>query len=346
MQLRKRKARKNPTPVYSRDVLGNTPLHTAIYDILSEDNIFSLIKQLGETVAGQMSTTVNNRGQTPYSLLSHPDINEIYSAELKDTLLQLMISASVIEPITNPIDTTTIVQDYAQSASEELLQNLIISAEIINSVRAILLASSSHPDQNQLSESKKNDIASRIITLRDNKPHPKYNNWDGNSEKMLDENAHYYFEHKIGNCSEYTFIGMYLIQRSKLDMRVEVFSITNGDHVFLVLNRAPLSDSKQFTTWGSQAIVCDPWSGATYPASDIPKKLHDFKPVGNYNILTNFNPSYHKLDRISIPKKIAQTNNIFNKVSNFFGSFFASNATPEPNSDDLEKCLQSCNKPI
>ena len=38
----------------------------------------------------------------------------------------------------------------------------------------------------------------------------------------------------------------------------------NGDHAFVVLGRAKFSDINDMSTWGEQAVVCDPWGNTAF----------------------------------------------------------------------------------
>lgn len=57
---------------------------------------------------------------------------------------------------------------------------------------------------------------------------------------------------------------------------VEYFLSEPRSHAFLVFGRAAGSKPVDFRTWGSRAVVCDPWANKVYPASEIPQRMKIF----------------------------------------------------------------------
>ena len=47
-------------------------------------------------------------------------------------------------------------------------------------------------------------------------------------------------------------------------------------NAFVVLNRPADSDPANTGSWGLGAVVCDPWSGDSYPATEAPRRLTSF----------------------------------------------------------------------
>jgi hypothetical protein len=77
-----------------------------------------------------------------------------------------------------------------------------------------------------------------------------------------------------GNCGELSAMAfVYLMDKGVLPldwMRLQ----KPGDHMFVVLGRSEGSDDKNPTTWGTAAIVCDPWKGEVYTPDMIMSKWH------------------------------------------------------------------------
>ncbi|VTU39035.1 hypothetical protein [Variovorax sp. PBL-E5] len=48
---------------------------------------------------------------------------------------------------------------------------------------------------------------------------------------------------------------------------VEVFRFEGGDHMLVVIGRERDSDLEDMSTWGPDAVVCDPWADKVYPLS-------------------------------------------------------------------------------
>ncbi len=96
-------------------------------------------------------------------------------------------------------------------------------------------------------------------------------------------------KHKLGNCKElawqaFDFIISFADSLIKKEIfNAEIFSIKGGDHVFLVLNRDPNSKVEDPTTWGVNAVICDPWSRTAYPAADYRHRLKNFYTKDIYN---------------------------------------------------------------
>ena len=84
--------------------------------------------------------------------------------------------------------------------------------------------------------------------------------------------------------------------------------IPNGDHMFLVIGRNPYSDPANYISWGSSAVICDPWGGYAIPASEITSKngltTYYYHKTADINVIIPFDPHYHKLRmHFKIPKK-------------------------------------------
>lgn len=82
---------------------------------------------------------------------------------------------------------------------------------------------------------------------------------------------------RAGNCSEMASIGLEFAKSKHLTDNIEKFCIFEGDHVFLVIGRDLESDPSDYKSWGENAVVCDPWSGAYYPATLLEEHLKDYK---------------------------------------------------------------------
>jgi len=91
-------------------------------------------------------------------------------------------------------------------------------------------------------------------------------------------------KYSLGNCTELaTQVFDYVLTEAGPDVRVEIFYINGGDHVFAVLNRDPASDPSNPMTWGSNAVICDPWADLVYPAEEYAGKLKDYWFDGKKN---------------------------------------------------------------
>lgn len=78
----------------------------------------------------------------------------------------------------------------------------------------------------------------------------------------------------MGQATEMSAVGFDHLVSVEPKTKVEIFAIAEGNHRFLVIGRAPTSkDPNDIASWGPNAVVCDPWAGKSYPASQIPSQL-------------------------------------------------------------------------
>jgi hypothetical protein len=125
----------------------------------------------------------------------------------------------------------------------------------------------------------------------------------------------------IGNCHELASMALYYMVLNHPEINSEVYEISGGDHVFLVIGRIEDSDPKSPETWGDNAYICDPWLNSVYPAIEFKEKTINFYQLqgryGEYENCTEpFNPSVHQLtpypnlNSTHILKHSAQSNKI------------------------------------
>ena len=71
-----------------------------------------------------------------------------------------------------------------------------------------------------------------------------------------------------GNCGEQSAIA-FVYLRDRGVRPLEYMHFKNHDHAFVALNRPKGSDESKPGTWGIDAVVCDPWKGSAYKASEL-----------------------------------------------------------------------------
>jgi len=101
----------------------------------------------------------------------------------------------------------------------------------------------------------------------------------------------------IGNCEELaTEAFFYLLKKKHPHLRVELMSFNKpgGDHAFVVLGRKPGSDENDVSTWGDEAVICDPWARKIFPASLAKKYLQNYIELDCSTGLPNLE-AYHPL---------------------------------------------------
>lgn len=105
-------------------------------------------------------------------------------------------------------------------------------------------------------------------------------------------------KHGIGTCLEMSAVALDYCIENRVSQRAEIFYLEGGNHVFLVLGRDPKSTPSNYEEWGSNAVICDTWSGKVFPSSEIDSNLKNFvklKTVGTHisTILEPFDPKKH-----------------------------------------------------
>jgi len=90
-------------------------------------------------------------------------------------------------------------------------------------------------------------------------------------ELQVDLSAKY----SLGNCYELSLLALdYILQDpNNENIDAEACRINGGDHVFLLIGRAPGSDILNPDKWGEKAIICDPWANKVYPAAMYKEEL-------------------------------------------------------------------------
>jgi len=296
-------------PNFTLDNEGNTELHLAVLQRKSIHDFLLIIASHSFPDALAMTTTCNNAGYTPHSLLILSTFEPPYQADEHGQICRLlfgfMLGSSQIAPITQPLNIHEMTREYQESASETLLRNLVIATEVINRTRRLLISSMTHPDTNCITPEERMVLVSRLNISRNlttiNLAHAS-TTASPLELLRLKTPAHLIF--RLGNCNEYTNVSLQVLFQEYPHVRAEKFIVIYGDHGFAVIGRDQNSDQHDYRTWGPNAVVMDAWGGAAYPAYKIPDKLRTYQvyqiPEGERlypmaNILLSFNPHYHKL---------------------------------------------------
>lgn len=81
--------------------------------------------------------------------------------------------------------------------------------------------------------------------------------------------------YKCGNCFEQAVVAFIYLHDIKKLSKIDLVSVIGGDHAFLVIGRAEGSNINDNTTWGDDAVICDPWGQCYYPAQDLDFHLNE-----------------------------------------------------------------------
>jgi hypothetical protein len=284
---------------------SDTALHTLIKNNGSLVELQNLVRQVGEEQAACMAKTVNNLGQLPLDLSYESIQANLHRQEINIRLAYLAMKYP-IKPLGEKINSADVLKTYGNQ-SFRFNYNLSLACALVNAVRHKLKYSDTHPQTNAYSIERKKQLSYEIEAHRDS----AYVSAESIYERSMSPcsfDAHRevvssYYSHATqadnGNCQEFSFVGMHIANEVYQYNRVEMFAVSKGDHVFLVLDRDPNSDGSNYASWGENAVVCDAWSGEVFPAAKIPEKLSTYKTYGEgddyFNVIANFNPHYHAI---------------------------------------------------
>lgn len=104
---------------------------------------------------------------------------------------------------------------------------------------------------------------------------------------------------RAGNCYEFAFYAASILSRA---MPVEIFRVkdknTQGNHVFLVINRDPQSSIDDPELWGEKAIIVDPYLRKIYSASEIVQFLQScvYDQESGKVVYSSYNSEIHFFD--------------------------------------------------
>jgi hypothetical protein len=86
-----------------------------------------------------------------------------------------------------------------------------------------------------------------------------------------------------GNCMEQSALAFVLLYESGV-RPINLMEVENGDHAFTIIGILP--DKAAFAAypqnWGPDAVVCDPWAKAWYPASEIRRRRDPGEVYSSY----------------------------------------------------------------
>ena len=124
-------------------------------------------------------------------------------------------------------------------------------------------------------------------------------------DNLMEEDDLGAFEEKIartckfslGNCYEFAILAFYYCLIKGIP--AEVYTVTNDDHAFVVINRPPGSNPEDPKTWGKETLISDPWDNHWYYVQDLDERFtkvfsKDFKVAPLRKDLNTKNLSLHR----------------------------------------------------
>ncbi|MBA3661909.1 MAG: ankyrin repeat domain-containing protein [Gammaproteobacteria bacterium] len=227
-----------------------------------------------------------------------------------------------IKPLNEPISFQDVVAQYKPDPSSELYSNLQHACEAINAARKFVKMSTSHPSTNGLTCSENNANFERLRAIRNRKVNERYKllladaqfseitSPESNqicilitlssvlSSKLILNDCN---NDGMFNCEEFATFVTIFCKSNKWGVAKYRYDIDKGDHVFNVIGATQTWDFAQQSTLNENAVVCDAWSGITFPAKYYLQNLGDFKCYDykdrHYNFITKVNPSFNAIVR-------------------------------------------------
>ncbi len=271
-------------------------------DLCSEDSDFEPIFEDAQQRLKLLDELINelaksDKGNDCSDLSSPNRAPVVYSIANTQTISVAENQNEIV--LTATLNSHRIVEDI----TADLRKNLSIARKIIQVVHKAIPFSDNYVQRStiftnkkidsSLSASLRNVLEFSLLMRRANMKHLVHSS-DELIEKIIDS--------KIGNCYELSRVGQWL--GKKINASIEIVDIDGGNHAVLILGRDQTSKLENFDDWGSNAAVCDIWSGAYYPAFKLREHLMDLKGVvemngTQYTCVKKFDPSYQTLKQIS-----------------------------------------------
>lgn len=272
---------------------GDTILHQHIRSFKTIAAFNQLIAELGEDVAAFMSIITNDHGELPIDLLKTyvPQCHEEYG-ELYDKLLEMM-KPKQYSKMYDSIAQVATATVTGTSQEDIFTRKMNIVIDVANQVRSKIARSYTHPQANTYDFTQHTYVEFAIRKVR--------HDISLSLEYFSAQNVYEFTTTaSLGNCNEFADCVYYLLSKIETPIQAEVIEYSNGDHVFVVVDRNSKGDIKHPETWGDNAIVCDAWMGEVYPAVEMPYKLKNFSryrqssDLRMINVLSSYNPRFHQ----------------------------------------------------
>lgn len=280
---------------------GNNSLHLAAQNNTSE-GIVEFLTIMGEEIL-PLTIQSNHSGKPPISLLSQNKTLASKGKEEIDNLVSMMFPLTRSAPtseLSELIDSNELFSErYSHIKSEHFKYNFRMAVLVINETRGAIKKSSTHHAVNlpysKAKQDEMKEVNAAIISMRLRSSLVGLFSFKDASEIR----ASYALQREVANCAELADLVYVSLKRKGFGSSCEIVQITNGDHVFNVIDRLPGSNLNDPTTWGENALVADAWSGDVYRASELSLRLKaysfvTYKQKEQY-YLAPFNPYFHKL---------------------------------------------------
>ncbi len=281
------------------DLEGRTPLHIAAA-YCDKEGYKLIVDALGHKI-NKATLKPTRQGKLAIDLLNdNKNSHQEVCIDLEDRLTK----PYVIPPVNEIVDLICLKDELANKYHGPLYESMIYAHVAVSVARRAILQSSTHPSANQLKPEDFENLVYQCHDLRSSyNAVNQYHSGSSDESQItrLKSIVDKIKARKIGRCREYSYVVLDTLLRMGANLsNIEEYCIENGDHAFVVMNRDPNSNPTDYKTWNDSAVVIDAYSGAAYPAYEIPDRLfafrcHQKKSNARVNVLIPFEPGYHKI---------------------------------------------------
>tara|TARA_R110000868_G_scaffold306686_1_gene567912 strand:- start:901 stop:1890 length:990 start_codon:yes stop_codon:yes gene_type:complete len=233
--------------------------------------ILDLIDEQGYASAAEQFKVIDDCG-----LIA---INSIHQSDTETYRLASDLTLYSAPSVRKHLDINKVTAPYSASSNETLHKNLSIATEIVNAITDMNILTCTHPNMNGASLYEYQSLAGRITRARTALTEHydaviQYSESDSKQTNYhVSKIANAIKKDPQGNCLEYSFVALDLLHEQSPFINAELYTITHGDHLFMVIDRDRASCTDDYQTWGNNAVVVDAWSNAVFSANDIPQHL-------------------------------------------------------------------------
>ncbi|MFI4956001.1 MAG: hypothetical protein ACHQAX_02200 [Gammaproteobacteria bacterium] len=301
-------------PLFAEDpVTGDNFLHHAAKGKLDERIFETYLDKVGPEAGVAMAKITNNAGRVPLQIAS-----KAFEVSKSNVIpLKLLTLTKKYNATDETFDKAQVLSQYTgKSLSVNVRNNLEIACEVVEKVESYEIKSLTHPSVNNMNEKDFNAMVKKIYGMRElvakNNAKiihdtPRASSSDAFMLRQfahLENEIHHVLEFRVGNCFEYSMLGLFILVHEFNKTCAELYQLKFGDHVFNVIGRDKSKASGCIKEFGEEAVVCDVHSKRVYLASEIPNKMMgwayaSFSPIMRKELRgwtrTSFNPKCHGL---------------------------------------------------
>jgi hypothetical protein len=254
----------------------NHPLISHLIEQIAEPGNIEVYRLATEFGVDGSGNACNRNGETGHGGIKAELDPYIVSQYLEKNILTARDAASVYYDSRN----VGAVDDLSISSEPKpFAKNLLYASEISNKVRAhFIYGTNTERDSidpmwkrrqqawlerhnTPLINSLRDDVVARFTNCRKNSQAKL------SFEDFFKINQEAVLEYQYAQCGEIAAIAFVEAQSNPCISSVDFCRTSEGHHNLIVIGRKKDSDPDDISTWGDEAVVCDPWALKIYPVS-------------------------------------------------------------------------------